>query len=73
MSSYKPPWPELRRPGSTPRHARGARDDVSVPGRGIWLAIVDELVDRAYGATFNVDQSPLDGDSIVIVLEDHAA
>ncbi len=53
--------------------ARGARGDVSVPGQGIGLAIVDELVARVYGGTFNVDKSPLGGASIVIVFEDHTA
>ena len=53
--------------------ARGARGDTSVPGQGIGLAIVDELVERVYGGTFNVDKSPLGGASIVIVFEDHAA
>jgi two-component system sensor histidine kinase PhoQ len=53
--------------------SRGARGDVSVPGQGIGLAIVDELVARVYGGTFNVDKSPLGGASIVIVFEDHTA
>jgi two-component system sensor histidine kinase PhoQ len=51
--------------------ARGARGDMSVPGQGIGLAIVDELVEGVYGGTLEVDKSALGGASIVIVFEDH--
>jgi C4-dicarboxylate-specific signal transduction histidine kinase len=44
---------------------------MSVPGQGIGLAIVDELVEGVYGGTLEVDKSALGGASIVIVFEDH--
>jgi two-component system sensor histidine kinase PhoQ len=50
--------------------ARGARGDVSVPGQGIGLAIVDELVTEVYGGRLEVVESALGGASIRIVLED---
>jgi len=53
--------------------ARGARGDTSVPGQGIGLAIVDELVAGVYGGTLDVGTSALGGAAIVIVFDDHAA
>lgn len=49
---------------------RGARGDVSVPGQGIGLAIVDELVTKVYGGTLQASESTLGGAGVRIVLED---
>ncbi len=49
--------------------ARGARGDVSVPGQGIGLAIVDELVTEVYGGRLEAVESSLGGAGIKIVLE----
>lgn len=40
---------------------RGARGDPTVPGQGIGLAIVDELVSGVYGGSMDVDRSDLGG------------
>lgn len=40
---------------------RGVRGDATVPGQGIGLAIVDELVRRVYGGSMEVDRSDLGG------------
>lgn len=50
--------------------ARGARGDVSVPGHGIGLAIVDELVTEVYGGRLEAFESGLGGAGLRIVLED---
>jgi two-component system sensor histidine kinase PhoQ len=50
--------------------ARGARGDVSVPGQGIGLAIVDELVTQVYGGRLETFQSALGGAGLKIVLKD---
>ncbi|MDH3317027.1 MAG: ATP-binding protein [Gammaproteobacteria bacterium] len=50
--------------------ARGARGDVSVPGQGIGLAIVDELVTEVYGGILEAGESTLGGARFKIVLED---
>jgi two-component system sensor histidine kinase PhoQ len=50
--------------------ARGARGDVSVPGQGIGLAIVDELVTRVYEGSLETFQSTLGGAGLRIVLRD---
>ncbi len=49
--------------------ARGARGDVSVPGQGIGLAIVDELVSEVYGGGLEAVASSLGGAGIKIALE----
>jgi signal transduction histidine kinase len=46
---------------------RGARLDESAPGSGLGLAIVDELA-RAYGGSLALDDSPLGGLKITLVL-----
>lgn len=50
--------------------ARGARGDVSVPGQGIGLAIVDELVTEVYGGRLEAVESALGGAGLRIELED---
>ncbi len=50
--------------------ARGARGDVSVPGQGMGLAIVDELVSEVYGGRLEAVESALGGAGLRIVLED---
>ena len=50
--------------------ARGARGDVSVPGQGIGLAIVDELVTQVYGGRLETFESALGGAGLKIVLKD---
>lgn len=50
--------------------ARGARGDVSVPGQGIGLAIVDELVTRVYEGSVETFKSGLGGAGLRIVLKD---
>ncbi len=50
--------------------ARGARGDVSVPGQGIGLAIVDELVTEVYGGRLEAFESALGGAGLKIVLDD---
>lgn len=47
---------------------RGARGDPAVPGQGIGLAIVDELVSGVYGGSMEVDRSDLGGARIRIVI-----
>lgn len=47
---------------------RGARGDPTVPGQGIGLAIVDELVSGVYGGSMEVDRSDLGGARIRIVI-----
>lgn len=48
--------------------ARGARGDPSVPGQGIGLAVVEELVTRIYGGQLIADKSTLGGARIRISL-----
>lgn len=40
---------------------RGARLDTLVPGQGIGLALVRELVEKAYGGSLTLEDSPLGG------------
>lgn len=47
---------------------RGVRGDPAVPGQGIGLAIVNELVSGVYGGSMAVDRSDLGGARIRIVL-----
>ncbi|HEY5701572.1 MAG TPA: ATP-binding protein, partial [Gammaproteobacteria bacterium] len=48
--------------------ARGARGDSTVPGQGIGLAIVDELVSGVYGGSLDVDRSPFGGARIRVAI-----
>ncbi len=62
--------PGLANPALETFRARGARGDVSVPGQGIGLAIVDELVTEVYGGMLEAGESTLGGARLKIVLED---
>jgi two-component system sensor histidine kinase PhoQ len=47
---------------------RGVRLDERVPGQGIGLALVRELVEQAYGGSLTFDDSPLGGARVRVVL-----
>lgn len=47
---------------------RGARLDQLVPGQGIGLALVRDLVERGYGGSLTLDDSPLGGARVRILI-----
>jgi two-component system sensor histidine kinase PhoQ len=47
---------------------RGARLDELVPGQGIGLALVRELVEHAYGGSLTLEDSPLGGACVRVVV-----
>ncbi|SFF33200.1 two-component system, OmpR family, sensor histidine kinase PhoQ [Fontimonas thermophila] len=49
---------------------RGARADTRVPGQGLGLAAVDEIV-QAYGGQLHLERSELGGGKVVVVLPVH--
>jgi two-component system sensor histidine kinase PhoQ len=60
-----PGIPEKHRPRAL---ARGGRLYEHVPGQGIGLTLVREMVEKAYGGSITLDESPLGGALVRIVL-----